>query len=104
MVLNGMSHKSCNESTTGWRATFRSLDDFPVPVTQCLFKVYLDSLDFSNIPTLVTETNRYLADILAVAYFAMHFDHLQPSSVHQAENELQTVEHVRFHEHAHLTC
>ena len=46
-VLNGMSHKSCNNSTTGWRATFRSLDDFPVLVKQCRFKVYLDNLEFS---------------------------------------------------------
>ena len=60
MVLDGMSHKSCNESTTGWRAIFRSLDDFPVPVKQCRFKVYLDNLEFSCRKQIVVKpTNSY---------------------------------------------
>ena len=55
-----MSHKSCNNSTTGWRATFRSLDDFHVPVKQCRFKVYLDNLEFSFRKQIVVKpTNSY---------------------------------------------
>ena len=59
-VHDTRSHKSCNNSTTGWRATFRSLDDFPVPVKQCRFKVYLDNLEFSFRKQIVVKpTNSY---------------------------------------------
>ena len=60
MVHNTRSHKSVNISTTWQCVIFRSLDDFPVPVKQCRFKVYLDNLEFSCRKQIVVKpTNSY---------------------------------------------